>query len=132
MYSQEEEKKLLQIKLPKGVVSTVNIIIPSYLYLDSPIALSFPDLDLTLNAAAAVVPKSFKKLRGHNIHIIDDSVTLRARLRSEMVCFPNLCKKFLTMVSGSHLLLAPFFTQSNVNYDLLFFLLVFLNDALGT
>ncbi|KAG1460822.1 hypothetical protein G6F56_005860 [Rhizopus delemar] len=76
------------------------------------LSLSLPVMALTLTPSSTMVPKSFRKLRGHDAFIIDDGAILRARLRSEMVCFPNLSKKFLNLVSGLHLSLAPFFLHT--------------------
>ncbi|KAG1472166.1 hypothetical protein G6F56_001703 [Rhizopus delemar] len=66
-------------------------------------------MGLTSNPSSTVVPKSFHKLRDVNTFILDDGTSLpRARHRFEMTCFPNLCMKFINMISHSHLTWAPF------------------------
>ncbi|KAG1471676.1 hypothetical protein G6F56_001984 [Rhizopus delemar] len=71
----------------------------------------FPELRGSLLSHLIYLCHSYFQLYISSLKI-DDDATLRARLRSEMVCFPNLSKKFLTLVSGSHLSLAPFFLRT--------------------
>ncbi|KAG1447100.1 hypothetical protein G6F56_009366 [Rhizopus delemar] len=81
----------------------------SHVVVNSATMLSLPVIDLTSNPSSTVVPKSFHKLRGANTFIQDNGTNLpRARHRFEMGCFPNLCMKFINMLSHSHLTLAPF------------------------
>ncbi|KAG1037764.1 hypothetical protein G6F43_012795 [Rhizopus delemar] len=86
----------------------------SHVVINSITALALPVMALTLSPdPSVVIPKSFSKLRGDNIFIIDlTSLITRARQPTELPSFPRLCKQFLTMVSDSQLSLAPFFLRT--------------------
>ncbi|KAG1305043.1 hypothetical protein G6F64_008697 [Rhizopus arrhizus] len=86
----------------------------SHVVINSITVLALPVMALTLSPdPSLVIPKSFSKLRGDNIFIIDlTSLITRARQPTELPSFPRFCKKFLKMVSGSQLSLASFFLRT--------------------